>query len=144
MANSRDTGHMKTFGRVMTSMMDDMISGNPTKAGEYIEQLESIRWKNYLTPREADMIVSNMVPKAPWTIDQWRSAMMQHGLEMEDSPCYNTCALWATMNMIMSDSQETLSRYVDSDSLFGIVHDLAHDKLTDEDGMFDIRRYFML
>jgi len=101
-----------------------------------------LRRDNYLTPKEAEAIVSKMFPKAPWTRDQWRDAMAQHGYKMEENPCYNSCALWVAMDMIMSDSRETLEKYVEADNLFGIVHDLAVDKLCDEDGNFSIRNYF--
>ena len=77
-------------------------------------------------------------------MDQWKQAMTEHGFEMQDEPCYNSCALYVTMNMIMSDSGETLAKYVDKDNLFKAVHDLAVDKLTDHDGVFNIRSYFGL
>lgn len=144
MASSHNTKHMKTFGHVMTSMMDDMIRNNTIKAEEYIDRLESIRWDNYLTPAEAEEIVLKMQPKAPWNREQWRSAMERHGFNLEHEPCYNKCALWATMNMIMSDSSETLAKYVNGDNLFKVVHDLAVDKLRDKDGKFLIRNYFGL
>ena len=142
MAMSKNPAYMKVFGRVMTCMMDDLIGGNVTKAEEYIEKLESIKWHNYLTPKEAESVVAGMIPKAPWTREQWRNAMEQHGYELEDEPCYNKCALWATMNMIMSDSSDTLGRYVGEDELFNAVHDLAIDKLCDEDKRFSVREYF--
>lgn len=54
------------------------------------------------------------------------------------------CALWVTMNMIMSDSSDTLADYVPEDRIFNFVHDLAVDKLTDQDGVFSVRKYFGL
>lgn len=48
----------------------------------------------------------------------------------------------AAMQMIMSDSSETLSKYVEQEDLFPLVYDLAVDKLTDKDGVFNIRHYF--
>ena len=142
MADSKDTENMKVFGRVMTSMMEDIIVSSPSKAEEYIERLCAIKWNNYLTQKEAESIVAKMEPRAPWSRDQWLSAMQQHGFQMEDPYCYNRCALWVTMNMIMSDSSETLAMYVDEADMFKLVHDLAVDKLTDKDGVFDIRYYF--
>ena len=142
MANSRKPEYMKAFGRVMTSMMDDIIQTSPSKAEEYISKLESIKWKNYLTPAEADRIVSQMEPKAPWSREQWKAAMQQNGYELEEWPCYNRCALYVTMNMIMSDSSETLTKLVGGDGLFKAVYELAIDKLKDKDGMFNIRTYF--
>jgi len=142
MASSRKPENMKAFGRVMTAMMDDMITNSPSKAEEYIGKLESIKWNNYLTPAEADKIVAAMDPKAPWSRDQWKAAMQQNGLELEKWPCYNRCALYTTMNMIMSDSSATLSQFVSGNDLFKAVYQLAVDKLTDQDGMFNIRSYF--
>ena len=142
MANSRKPEYIKAFGRVMTTMMDDSIQSNPSKAEEYISKLESIKWKNYLTPTEAEKIVSQMDPKAPWSREQWKAAMEQNGYQLEEWPCYNRCALWVTMNMIMSDSSETLSKFVSNGDLFKAVHELAVDKLKDKDSMFNVRTYF--
>ena len=144
MSMSKDPKNMKIFGHVMTVMMDDMIASNPQKAEEYIAKLESVKWKNYLTPSEADMVVAHMEPKAPWGRDQWMQAMEQSGFELEEWPRYNRCALYATMNMVMSDSGDTLKKYVEEENLFEIVYDLAVDKLTDEDGRFQVRSYFGL
>lgn len=142
MATSKDTDQMKVFGNVMTAMVDDMLNSSPSKAEEYINRLESIKWKNFLTPKEAEKIVDEMNPKAPWSREQWKSAMEQHGYVMEQQPCYNSCALWVVMNMLMSDSGTTLPKYVEADKLFGAVHDLAVDKLKDADGKFMVRDYF--
>lgn len=142
MASSDKVVYMHVFGSVQKEMMEWMIMNKPDIAQEMIDKLESIRWKNYLTPKEAQKIVDNMKPKAPWTKEQWKTAMEKHGFELEHKPCYNSCSLWVTMNMIMSDSSETLLRYVDGDNLFKLVHDLSVDKLTDEDKVFSIRHYF--
>lgn len=142
MAMSKEPENMKAFGRVMTSMMDEMIQTDPTKAEEYISRLECIKWDNYLTPKEAEAIVAEMVPKAPWPRDQWQSAMTQHGHALESAPCYNRCALWVTMNMVMSDSKDTLEKYIDKSNIFEMVYDLALDKLCDDDKKFSIRKYF--
>lgn len=142
MATSRNPEHMKLFGNVMTNMFMWMADNKPEAATEWLEKLDAVKWKNYLTPKEADAIVAAMEPKAPWTRDQWKGAMSQYGFKMDSQPQYNRCALYVTMNMIMSDSAETLKKYVPADELFKAVHDLAVDKLTDEDGKFEIRKYF--
>lgn len=142
MAGSNDVKNMQVFGRVMTSIIDWMIENRPTEAEEFINQLESIKWKNFLTPKEAERIVVGMVPGAPWTREKWFAAMQQHGFATEHVPAYNQCAMYVTMCMIMSDSGETLQKYVGQEKLFHAVHDLAVDKLTDKDGVFDVRKYF--
>lgn len=142
MANSHDVSFMRTFGNVHKEMMEWMIANKPDLAQEWLDKLESIKWKNYLTQKEAEKIVSGMEPKAPWSREQWKNAMTQSGFDLEHDPCYNSCALWVTMNMIMSDSSETLEKYVEEEDLFKAVHDLAVDKLKDKDGFFNIRSYF--
>jgi hypothetical protein len=144
MANSKNPEYMKIFGGVMTSIVMDMIASSPSKAEEYIDRLEAVKWKNFLTAKEADTIVASMNPKAPWGREQWKAAMTNPGYEREKWPCYNEWALFATMNMIMSDSSNTLTKYVDNEHLFKFVHDLAVDKLTDQDKKFNVRIYFGL
>ena len=143
MAQSKEPKNMKAFGHVMNEMMDWMIANKPDAAQAWIEKLESIKWKNYLTSAEAESIVDTMKPTAPWSRDQWNAAMDSSGFEKEEWPCYNKCALYVTMNMIMSDSSDTLVKYIsDENDLFSFVHALAIDKLKDEDGKFAIRNYF--
>ena len=144
MAQSKDPKNMKAFGHVMNEMMDWLIANKPEAAQAWIEKLESIKWKNYLTPAEAEKIVAAMEPKAPWSREQWNQAMKESNLPMDEWPHYNRCALYTTMNMIVSDSSETLKKYVSGENLFKAVYDLAVDKLTDADGRFVIRAYFGL
>ena len=144
MASSNKVENMHTFGNVHKEMMEWFIQNKPDLAQEWLYKLESIKWKNYLTPKEADKIVADMQPKAPWSREQWKAAMEQHGYPLGKETCYNKCALYVTMNMIMSDSSETLSKYVDSNKMFDAVYELAVDKLTDKDNVFNIRKYFGL
>lgn len=142
MANSNNKKFMHTFGTVSSEVMEWAIVNKPDLAQQWIEKLSSIRWRNFLTPKEAGGIISRMQPSAPWDYAQWKQAMEQSGFDMEDDPYYNPCALWVTMCMIMSDSGETIKDYVDADRIFAFVYDLAIDKLTDEDAVFSIRSYF--
>jgi hypothetical protein len=142
MAQSKNPDNMKAFGHVMNEMMDWMVMNKPEAAQEWIEKLQAIKWKNYLTAKEADAIVSAMEPKAPWSREQWKAAMEQNGFALEKEPCYNRCALYATMNMLMSDSSDTFNKYIADEELFAVVHDLAVDKLTDKDMRFKVREYF--
>lgn len=144
MAQSKDPKNMMAFGHVMNEMMDWLIANKIDAAQAWVEKLESIKWRNYLTPSEADKIVASMEPKAPWTRDQWKQAMEASGFELEEWPCYNRCALFTVMEMIMSDSSSTLTKYVDGEHLFEAVHALAVDKLKDPDKRFSVRAYFGL
>ena len=142
MASSKNVSYMRTFGNVHKEMMEWMIQNKPELAQEWLDKLEAVKWKNYVTPKEAESIVAKMEPKAPWSREQWRQAMERYKYELEKEPCFNRCALWVTMDMIMSDSSDTLRKYISEEDLFGVVYDLAVDKLTDADGRFMIRNYF--
>lgn len=144
MVASKDPENMKHFGTVMNKMMDWMIQYKPDIASEWIDELECIKWDNYLTPKEADQIVASMNPQRPWSREQWKQAMDQHGYALEEEPYYNRCALYVTMSMIHSDSSETLKRYANGNDLLEVIHALALDKLKDRDGNFSVRSYFGL
>jgi len=147
--SSRDTGKMKMLGWVMRAMMDQMIEAHPQLAEEYINVLESVRWDNYLTEREAETIVKAMSPAPKWTRQQWEKHMEQSSEDMERYPCYNKCSLYVTMCMIDSDDGETIAKMMGKDGVatndmdyFAMVHQFALNKLKDHDGVFNIRRYF--
>ena len=142
MANSKNVAHMHLFGEVTKEIMEWMIQNRPSEAQAWIEKLEAVRYRNYLTPKEADMIVGEMDPSAPWTREQWQSAMQQHGFPLEEEPYYNRCALYVTMAMEMSDSSDTIKKYIDGSKQFAFVHDHALDKLKDKDFNFNVREYF--
>lgn len=144
MANSNKVENMHTFGNVHKEMMEWFIANKPELAQEWLEKLQSIKWKNYLSTKEAEKIVAEMNPPAPWTRDQWRAAMKEHGFDFDREPYFNRCALWVTMNMKMSDSGDTLAKYIEGDKMFEAVYHLAVDSLTDKDGRFKIREYFGL
>ena len=151
MAASGKTEYMRIFGQVEKEMMEWMIQNKPDLAQEWIEKLCAIRWRNYLTTKEAERIVAAMVPKAPWSREVWRQAMAELGLPIEEQPFYNKCALWAVMNMVYSDSSATIAdiiglpiEEIPKEQLVKAVHGLALDKLKDEDGRFNVRTYFGL
>lgn len=151
MATSGKPENMKVFGRVMTEMMDWFIANRPDAAQEWVEQLCSVKWKNYLTQREAEKIVSGMSPKAPWPKDAWKNVLNNMGIATEEEPYYNECALWVTMCMVYSDSANSIARIIGAplnniptEKMVEAVHALALDKLKDPDEVFGIRRYFGL
>lgn len=152
MATSKDPKNMMLFGNVMTQMMDVMIQRMPQEAEQMIDKLESVKWKQYLTPTEAEKIVASMEPKAPWSRDVWKNAMNSLNLPLEEYPCYNSCAMWVTMNMVYTDHAETIARNIIKQPLSQIpteqlvtgIHALALDLLKDKDGNFSIRRHYNL
>jgi hypothetical protein len=149
MASSKDPRNMKLFGCVMTEMMAVLIQKMPDTAEEMVDKLESIKWKQYLTPKEADAIVAGMDPKAPWGRDQWKAAMESFGLPIEDAPRYNRCALWVEMNKMYSDFGEEIASLLgkplvptDKD-IIAACYKMALKTLNDKDGVYDIRKYFL-
>lgn len=146
---SRDTGKMKMLGWVMKAMMYDTIDAHPQHAEEYLAILESVRWDNYLTEKEAETVVNAMSPAPKWTRQQWLKTMEQSGEDMEHYPYYNRCALYVTMCMIDSDDGETIAMMMGKEGVatndmdyFAMVYQFALNKLKDHDGVFNIRRYF--
>ena len=149
MAQSRDPKNMKAFGCVMNEMMDYLVANKPDVAEEMIDKLEAIKWHQYLTPKEAEKIVANMDPKAPWSRDTWKSAMESFGLPIEEMPAYNRCALWVEMNKIYSDYGEEIASLLgkplspsDKD-IIAACYKMALKNLKDKDGVYNIRKYFL-
>ena len=148
MAMSHDVKNMQTFGNVHKEMMEWMIQNRPTDAQAWIEKLESIKWRNYLTPSEAQKIVDGMVPKAPWSRDTWRNAMTQLQLPMEEEPYYNSCSLWVEMSKMYSDFGEEIANLLgkplnptDKD-IISATYKMALKTLKDQDKVYAIRKYF--
>ena len=145
-AGGRDVKKMRTLGGVMKWMMQDLCKSHPDLAKEYIDSLESVKWENYLTPKEAEKVVSKMQPQPSWSKAEWERMIGERGLIKSSSGAYNECALYVTMCMICSDSGETISKMLGverkDNRVFDAIFNLALDKLEDEDKMFDIRRYF--
>jgi hypothetical protein len=151
MANSNEVKYMHIFGQVYKEIMEWLIANRPTEAQEWIWKLESIRWKNYLTSKEAETIISKMEPSARWSKDTWKRAMESLGLPMEETPCYNACSLWVEMNKVYSDSAASIAKImgvpvgsVKDEDMVRATHALAVDNLKDEDGVYSIRHYFRL
>ena len=150
MANSRDPKNMKAFGHVMNEMMDVMLAKMPDVAEEMIDQLEAIKWHQYLTPKEAEKIVAGMDPAGPWKRDVWKNTMESFGLPLEDTPYYNRCALWVEMNKMYSDFGDEIAALIgkpltptDKD-IIAACYKMALKTLRDKDGVYDIRTYFGL
>lgn len=152
MANSDKVENMRTFGNVHKEMMDWFIDNKPELAQEWIGKLESIKWKNYLTAKEAEKIVSGMIPKAPWSRDVWKQAMKDLELSTEEEPYYNSCALWVVMNQVYTDHAQTIAdniikkplQEIPVEQLVPGIRALAIDLLKDKDGVYSVRSYFGL
>lgn len=150
MAASGDVKQMHTFGEVHKKMMAWMIENKPELAEEFIEELCSIRWRQYLTRNEAMEVVRSMVPTAPWDYATWERVMEAMHLEIERESVFNRYALWVVMNQVYTDFGESIARMlgeplnkVPADTLVPFVHDMAVDLLTDPDKKYCIRDYHL-
>ena len=149
MAQSQDPKNMKAFGCVMTEMMDWLMANKPDVAEEMIDKLEAIKWRQYLTPKEAEKILANMDPVGPWKREVWKSTMESFGLPLEEAPFYNSCALWVEMNKIYSDFGTEIATLLgkplqptDKD-IITACYKMALKNLKDKDDIYDIRKYFL-
>lgn len=151
MATSTNVKYMHVFVDTMRCMMKDMASKHPELAQEYLDKLCAIKWKNYLTKKEASEIVDGMNPSATWNMQTWISAMNSIGLKTEEKPYYNDYALYVAMNQVVSDHGCTIAEIlgkedvkdIDTEHLVKYAHSLALDLLKDKDGVYNIREYFL-
>lgn len=150
MSSSNEPKYMMLFGSVMEEMMDWVIVNKPDAAEAWIEKLCAIKWEQYLTKTEAQNIVANMQPKAPWAYDVWDNAMTKFGLEKERDYVFNSYALWVVMSQVYTDFGRTLAKalgmpleQIPAETLLPIIHEMALDLLLDEDGVYSVRAYFL-
>lgn len=147
MSHSNKPSNMKTFGEIEKSIFYDMAVSHSEIAKEWLDKLEAICWDNYLTEKEAKTIVSKMNPTSKWSIEQILKALEDNHYTIEHSPHYNKYALATTVAMISSDDLCTIKKLMPNKELteaesLHICYELALDKLKDEDGVFNIRKYF--
>lgn len=151
MSESKDTRKMRTFASVMRSMFAWIAEVRKSNAQEYLDRLCSIRWKNYLTAEEADLIVSKMSPAAPWKKSEWKNLMEKEAVPTCDEPYYNENALYVEMSKQYSDSAKSIAALMGKSVSEVTVAEwakalnmLATDMLKDADGKYNIRDYFGL
>lgn len=149
MANSNKVKYMHVFGEVHRKMFDWFVANKPDVAQEFLDELESIRWRQYVTKKEAEKIVAGMNPSAPWSREVWKQSMDSFGLPLEEEPYYNSCALWVEMNKIYSDFSDEIAALIgkpldakDKD-IISACYKMALKNLKDKDGVYDIRKYFL-
>lgn len=150
-ALNKQVEDMKLFGSVMCDMMDVLVESHPNTAEKFLEKLESVKWYNYVTRDEAEKTIREMKPSVPFDFDDWIDMIDSVDGMQEKEPEYNRYALWTVMGMIYSDSGNTIAKLLGMDEpnvsdqqFVRALYLLAMDKLNDEDGVFEIRKYFSL
>ena len=152
--NSGDPAKMQLLGDMVKRVMKWLINYEPEIATAAIDILDGEEEKecyNYLSSQEANEIVKKMNPRPQWSLHQVLDMLKSAGFATEEPPYFNNYALATTMCMILSDSGETLKselgsdiRPAKADEILRLVYKLAIDKLKDQDGKFNIRKYFDL
>ena len=78
MVSSKDPEKMQVFGRAEHHMFDALTISNPSMAKEWLEKLEAVCWKNYLTEAQAEKLASSIInqdgsPGPHWSMDTFFS-----------------------------------------------------------------------
>ena len=83
-------------------------------------------------------------------MDIWRKAMEDLGLETEREYVFNCYSLWIVMNAIHSDNGAVIAGLlgieptdVTNPKYIKTIHRMAVNTLTDDDGFFDVRSYYL-
>lgn len=147
--DSNNSRYYSLLKNITKAMLQDVLEYKTDTAIEYLNKLESINWYNYLSKKESSNIIEGMKPEKGWDIAEWESTLDTLNLPSEDVPYYNKWALYTTMNMVYSDSVDTILKImgktkeaVPQEELFKAIYLLSLDKLKDEDRVFNIRSYF--
>lgn len=150
MAQSGEKKNMELFGSVMSEMFEYLSINKPDLASDFLDELCAVKWKNYLSEKEASSIISNMTPKPIWNYDTVIQSLKELGLPIEEDPSYNSYALYVTISSIYSDSADSIAAImgktkdvVENSDMLKACYKLAIDKLKDSDGMFNARKYFL-
>lgn len=147
MATSTDIVKMQVFGEAEKWAFGKMSERDPALAQVWLDKLEPVMWKNYLSKAEAEAIVSKFINAdgtigAHWSYDTMRSAVESLGAMMSEEPFFNCWALWATMNMLYSDHAKSVNDFVPKEEQVKFYYAQAIEKLKDADRPHFIREYF--
>ena len=147
-------GDMQRLGDMTKRVMRWMSVNEPglaTQAIAILDGEESQKCRNYLTEQEARSIVNGMAPKPRWELEKLEEMLRNAGMTTDEPPYFNRWALFTDMCKIQSDNFDTLKRIIGlpshpatSEEMLAAIYQLALDDLRDQDGKFNIRKYFGL
>jgi len=139
------------FKTAISEMMDFAYERDPSIVQTWLDNLGAVEWQNYINKKEAEAIVAEMEPKAPWTIEQWDKILEANELDREKAPFYNPYALYVVMSSIYNLHAQTLAKIVGQtideipeDEFFQAVYFLALDRLKKNDANMDVRNWYNL
>lgn len=157
MASSNNKDKMVAFGDAERWAFKRLYEISPKDAQCWLDKLEAMHWKNYLSKQEADEIAARLVNQngrmgAHWGYETFKGAVESLGGKMYDKPFYNCYALWITANMIYSDHAQSVAEdmgmtspeSVPNEKMALSMYKKAVEKLKDVDRPKFIREYFDL
>ena len=157
MATSGNKDKMMAFGDAERWAFRKMNEISPKDAQCWIDKLEAMHWKNYLSKAEAEEIAGKLVNQngrigAHWGYETFKAAVESLGGKMSEKPFYNCYALWVTANMIYSDHANSVAEDMGMNSPEAVPNEKmalsmyrkAVEKLKDTDRPKFIREYFEL
>ena len=157
MATSGNKDKMTAFGDAERWAFKKMNEISPKDAQCWLDKLEAMHWKNYLSKHEADEITSKLINQngrigAHWNYDIFKGAVESLGGKVYEKPYYNCYALWATANMIFSDHAQSVAEdmgypnpeAVPNEKMALSMYRKAVEQLKDVDRPKFVREYFDL
>lgn len=131
---SKDPDKMRILMYADAWGFKQMAAMQPKMAQKWLDKIEASEWHNYLSPEEAELVVSGFVnqngTKGPkWPMPQFEAAVTAFGGQMQDAPYYNKYAL---------------SEVVSEADMPKVVYKMAVEKLKDPDRTRFVRPYFGL
>lgn len=157
MATSGNKDKMIAFGDAERWAFKKMNEISPKDAQCWLDKLEAMHWKNYLSKAEAEEIASHLINQngkigAHWGYDTFKNAVESLGGKVAEKPYYNCYALWATANMIYSDHAQSVAEdmgmsspeAVPNEKMALSMYRKAVEQLKDVDRPKFVREYFDL
>lgn len=155
MATSKDPDKMQVFGETEKWVFHDIAKRDLEYAESWLSHLEAICWNNYLSEKEATNISKNIVNQDGskgfhWAFDTFAATVNAVGGVIQESPYYNSYALWAVANMIYSDHAKSIAldmgfktpQEVSAEKMAISCYRKAIEKLKDPDRKCFVRNYF--
>ena len=137
----------KSGCRLLQAFIDEI---GEERSHEILELAEGMmRFKNYVTEKEAMLVVDSMInydnsKGAKWSPEEVKNAIISLGGKCELEGEYNWWALYLTIEMVHSDEWGVLRTIVESSKEAAVCYELAKAKLLDKDEKYNVRSYFQL
>jgi hypothetical protein len=149
MATSGNKDKMIAFGEAERNIFHKIAKEHPAIAQMWVDKLEAMHWKNYLSKAEAEEIASHLINQngkigAHWGYETFKAAVEGLGGKMSEKPFYNCYALWVVANMLYSDHYNSAKEYVPEPEMPKYFYSMAVEKLKDIDRPKFVREYFDL